>query len=212
MSRIGPPPVSPEKRRYSPISRSTLFGVRASSMSGPDPRSGCRDSDAPPPRPALRSASTPAARPFARAADLHVEGLQIGEVRMVRLHRGDHGIHRPALERMHGRGPCPVDMAKLRISGGHIQHPPVSETERHLAASDRRDLGRLAVDEPEAGIVAGPAEAVAGAELDVLTPVDLDPGRARTAAETPALAEADAWVGWMGRVRSGTGRGGKQPV
>ena len=30
-------------------------------------------------------------------------------------------------------------------------------------------------------------------------------GRARTAAETPALVEADAWVGWMGWLRSGTG-------
>ena len=98
---------------------------------------------------------------------------------MVRLHRGDHGIHRPALERMHGRGPCPVDMAKLRIAGGEVEHPPVAETEHHLAARDRRDLGRLAIDEPEAGIVAGPADAVAGAELHVLAPVNLDASRAR---------------------------------
>ena len=94
---------------------------------------------------------------------------------MVRLHRGDHGIHRPALKRMHGRGPGAVDMAKLRIARCKIEHAPVPEAERHLAACDRRDLGRLAVDEPEAVVVTRPADAVAGAKLDVLAPVHLDP-------------------------------------
>ena len=125
MSRIGRPPVSSQKRRYSPRSRSTLFDVRASSMSGPEPGSGCRDSAAAPSRPALRldrfqrSDALPGHRferlaqrrlvvghqlsAVARPADFHIEGLQVGEVRMVRLHRGDHGIHRPALKRMHVR-------------------------------------------------------------------------------------------------------------
>ena len=48
----------------------------------------------------------------------------------------------------------------------------------HGAVSHRRDLGRGAVDEPEPGVVAGPADAVAAAELHRLAPVDLDPAGA----------------------------------
>ena len=61
-----------------------------------------------------------------------------------------------------------------------------------LTRPDRRHLGRLAVHEPEAGIVAGPADAVAGPELHLLPPVDLDaarPGRdpARLPRDCPAV-------------------------
>ena len=47
----------------------TLFGARAFSMSGPEVRSGRRDSQAAPSRPVLRSASSPATRLLATAFD-----------------------------------------------------------------------------------------------------------------------------------------------
>jgi len=80
---------------------------------------------------------------------------------------------------MHGRGPGAVDMAKLRVPLVEVERVPVLETDRHPAVLDRRDLGGGAVDEPEPGIVAGQADAVAGAELQPFRAVELDPTRAR---------------------------------
>ena len=71
-------------------------------------------------------------------------------------------------------------MAKLRIAGGEVERAPVAEAERHLAACDPRDFGGGAVDEPEPGVVAGPADAVAGAKLHLFGPIHLDPARARS--------------------------------
>ena len=98
---------------------------------------------------------------------------------MVRLHRRDHVVDGAAMERMHGRGPGAVDVAKLRIARCEIEHAPVLETERHLVSLDLRDLCRLAVNEPETGVVARPADAVARPKLHVLHPVDLDPAASR---------------------------------
>ena len=67
---------------------------------------------------------------------------------MIGLNRGNHGIDGPSLERVHGRGPGAIDMAKLRVSGAHVEHAPVLEAETDPPALHRRHLGRLAVDEP----------------------------------------------------------------
>ena len=48
--------------------------------------------------------------PVPRAGYLDVERLLRGQVRVPSLHRRDHGIDRLALERVHGRGPGPVDV------------------------------------------------------------------------------------------------------
>ena len=65
-----PWPMPSRRTSHSPRSRSTLFGVRASSMSGPELRSGYRDSPLPLSHPALRSASSAAARSFARSGSI----------------------------------------------------------------------------------------------------------------------------------------------
>ena len=70
-------------------------------------------------------------------------------------------------------------MAQLGVAGGEVERAPVLEAERHPAVPHRRDLGRAAVDQPEARVVAGPADAVAGAQLDLLAAVDLDAAGAR---------------------------------
>ena len=87
---------------------------------------------------------------------------------MVGLHRGDHGVRGPALERVHSRGPGLIAMAELRVAGGEIEHAPVVQPERDSPVLHRRDLGGRAVDEPGPGIVACPAEAIAGAEFEIL--------------------------------------------
>ena len=61
-------------------------------------------------------------------------------VGVIRVHRGDHRIDGAALERMHGRGPGAVDVAKLRIARREIEHAPVLETERDPAVAHRRNL------------------------------------------------------------------------
>ena len=63
------------------------------------------------------------------AADLHVEHLLVGEVRVVGFDRGDHVVDGAALERVHGRGPGPVGVAKLRIAGIDIEGAPFLEPE-----------------------------------------------------------------------------------
>ena len=54
--------------------------------------------------------------PVPLAADHHIQGLLRGQMRMVGLHRCDHGIDGTALKRMHGGGPGAVDVAQLRIA------------------------------------------------------------------------------------------------
>ena len=106
-------------------------------------------------------------------ADLDVEGLLCGEVRVPSLHGGDHIVDRPALEGVHGGRPGMVEMAQLRVPAAQFELLAVLQLERHPALRGRENLRRPAVDEPEPGIVARPADAVAGAQLDALSPVDL---------------------------------------
>ena len=63
--------------------------------------------------------------PVARPADLDVEALMGGQMRMPRFHGGDHVVDRPALESVDGRGPGMVEMAKLRIVSVQLQLLPV---------------------------------------------------------------------------------------
>ena len=53
---------------------------------------------------------------LAGAADLHVEALLRGEVRVPRLDRGDDVVDRAPLKRVHGRCPGMVEMPQLRVS------------------------------------------------------------------------------------------------
>ena len=111
--------------------------------------------------------------PVAGSRNLDVERLDRGQTGVVRFHRRDHGVDRAALERMHGRCPGAVEMAQLRIARGQREPAPVLQREGHPPVADVQDFGRDAVDDPEAGVVARPPDAVAGAKLDNLGPVDL---------------------------------------
>ena len=53
-----------------------------------------------------------------------------------------------------------VEMAQLRVVLAEFEGLAVLQTERHAPVRDPDDLSRAAVDQPEAGIVAGPADAV----------------------------------------------------
>ena len=88
---------------------------------------------------------------------------------MVRLDRGDH------VSTVRPLNACtveakPVDMAELWIARVHVERAPVLEPEHHRPAVGRRHLRGLAIDAAEPAIVAGPADAVADAELDALGP------------------------------------------
>ena len=80
--------------------------------------------------PALSSVTSSART---HAADFDVERLLVGKVRVVRLNGGNHFVDGPALERVHSRGPGPVDVAKLRIARVHVERAPVLEPERDPA-------------------------------------------------------------------------------
>ena len=108
-----------------------------------------------------------------RPADLDIEALLGRQVRMPGFHRRDHVVHRAALEGVNGRGPGVVEVAQLRVVPAQLELPAVLQGERHPAARDRHHFRRPAVHQPQPGIVARPADAVAGAELDLLGPVDL---------------------------------------
>ena len=54
-------------------------------------------------------------RPVPRAADLDVEALLRAQVRVARLHRRDHVVHRATLERVHRGRPGMVQMAQRRV-------------------------------------------------------------------------------------------------
>ena len=112
-------------------------------------------------------------RTVARPADLDIEALLRGEVRVPRLHGGDDVVDGAALEGVHGRGPGMVEMAQLRVALAQFQLLAVLKLECDAAVCYRDHLCRAAVHQPQAGVVAGPADAVAGAQLDVLGPVDL---------------------------------------
>ena len=104
----------------------------------------------------------------------------VGQIGVVGLHRGDHGVHGPSLERVHRRGPGPVDMAKLRIAALEIEHASVLKPVAHHAAAHFGLLCSLIVDEPEAGVDARPPDTVARSELHRLGPIHLDPARPRS--------------------------------
>ena len=72
-----------------------------------------------------------------------------------------------------------VEMTQLRIVLAEFQRLSVCKLEPDPPVPDRGDLGRVAVREPEPEIVAGPADAVAGAQVHGLCPVDLDPAAFR---------------------------------
>ena len=67
-----------------------------------------------------------------------------------------------------------VEVAEPRVAGAQLQHASVLEQERDPPVLHFRHLGGAAVDEPENVVIAGPADAVAGAELDL--PVTTDSG------------------------------------
>ena len=56
-----------------------------------------------------------------------------------------------------------IEMAKLRIRPARSRVPSVLKTERHPPVPDLGNLSGAAVDQPETGVVAGPADAVADA-------------------------------------------------
>ncbi len=66
-----------------------------------------------------------------------------------------------------------VEMAELRVVPAQFELLAVLQLERHPAVRDREHLGGPAVHQPQPGIVAGPADAVAGAKFYVLPAVDL---------------------------------------
>ena len=117
-------------------------------------------------------------------------------MRVIGLHHGDHVVDRAPLECMHGRGPGMINVAQLRIVPAQLQHPSVLEPERDAVSVDRGDLGGVAVD--ETGVVAGPADAVAGAQLHPLGAIDLDP-----AAFRPDLAGPPGNGTELGKTKSG---------
>ena len=111
--------------------------------------------------------------PVTRPADFHVKRFLRGEMRMPRLHGGDHIVHRAPLERMHGRRPGVIEMAQLRVVSPELERLAVLQLEGHPAVPDREHLGGAAVHQPQPGIVSGPADAVAGTKLDPFCPLDL---------------------------------------
>ena len=92
---------------------------------------------------------------------------------MPRFHGGDHVVDGAALEGVHGRGPGMVEMAQLRVVPAEFKGLSALQPERHPPVRDGYNLGGAAVHQPQPGIVAGPADAIAGAKLDAFCPVDL---------------------------------------
>ncbi len=73
-----------------------------------------------------------------------------------------------------------VEMVQMWVALAEFQRPAVAEPERDAVALDPHDFRRVTVEQPEAGVVAGPANAVAGTQLQGLGPVDLDRAALRT--------------------------------
>ena len=73
---------------------------------------------------------------------------------------------------MHGRRPSVIQMAQLWIAAFQFEFPLVLESEYYTSAFDGHDLRGPAVDQPQALVVADPADAVAGAQFDVFRTVD----------------------------------------
>jgi len=59
-----------------------------------------------------------------------------------------------------------VEMVQLRVVSSEFEHLAILQPERHPAVRHLEDFRRAAVDQAEAGVVARPADAVAGPELD----------------------------------------------
>ena len=70
---------------------------------------------------------------------------------MAGLYRGDGRVHRAALACVHGGSPGAVEVAELRVAGD-VEPAPILQAEPRPAVSDRCDLDRAAVDEPEPAV------------------------------------------------------------
>ena len=70
------------------------------------------------------------------AADLHVEALLRGEVRVPGLDRGDHVVDRAPLERMHGGRPGVVEVPELRVARAQVEPASVLQAERDAPVRD----------------------------------------------------------------------------
>ena len=84
---------------------------------------------------------------------------------MVRGHGGDDPVHGPALERVHGGRPGPVEVAELRIAVGESRRRSVLQAEAHAVTVDALHGRGRTVDQAEAGFVARPAHPVTGAAV-----------------------------------------------
>ena len=83
-------------------------------------------------------------------------------------------------------------MAQLRVVPPEFERLPILQVERHPPIRNPENLHRAAVDQPEPGVVEGPADAVARAQLDLLDAVDL--------AAAPARADLLRFPGHRGAV------------
>ena len=78
-------------------------------------------------------------------------------------------VHGPALERVHRRCPGMIQMPHLRIVLFEFQFAAVFQQEGYPSAPDCRYFRGAAVENTEAPVVAGPADAVTGPKLDPST-------------------------------------------
>ena len=87
-------------------------------------------------------------RPVSDPTNLHVKRLLVRGMRVVALHRGDDRAHRPALERMRGRGPATVGIGycysyNVKLWDKRIEEYGATETrclrnQKHRVAESRR--------------------------------------------------------------------------
>ena len=123
-------------------------------------------------RSSAASSVTSSARSRARLISTQ-KALLGREMLVPRFHRRNHVVHGAALEGVHGPGPGMIEMAQLRIAPAEFERLAVLQAERHAPVRDPEHFRRAAVDQAQPCVVARPADAVAGAELDLLGAVDL---------------------------------------
>ena len=111
-------------------------------------------------------------RAVPRPADLDVERRLVGQRTLARIENRDHPVRRAPLRAANRRAPGIVDMPELRVVRPQRHLPPVLQNEPHPAPGDRRHLRPLSVDQLAAVVVAGPADAVPGPDLDRARLVD----------------------------------------